>query len=177
MKTLIAWQVFRRKLSRKHSGQMKCSQLLRNEGDNCHKCLSELPEVASVTPRTITTVVRTCLERVEIDLIVPHEQIKELEDKVTRKGYFRTRISTTVLQHFLQELITLSELPPPLEGIAAYSRDPKDDYLVAYGVVNDAAYLISGDSDLLVLHRVGELEIVTPSRFIHLLKGYGFVSL
>jgi uncharacterized protein len=61
-------------------------------------------------------------------------------------------------------------LPPPLEEIAAYSRDPKDDYLVAYGVVNEADYLITGDLDLLVLGQVGDLQIVNPAQFIAVLQ-------
>lgn len=126
--------------------------------------------LASVTPRTITTVVRTCLEQEEIELLVPSEQIQELADKASTKDYFRTRIQHAAVQQFIQELTILSELPPLLEDITPYSRDPNDDYLVAYGVVNEADYLITGDQDLLVLARVGALQIVLPSQFLQILR-------
>jgi len=38
----------------------------------------------------------------------------------------------------------------------------RDDYLVAYALVGGADYLVTGDADLLVLARVGEVKIVTP---------------
>jgi uncharacterized protein len=64
----------------------------------------------------------------------------------------------------------LAELLPPLEEFATYTRDPKDDNLVVYGVVNEADYLITGDADLLVLNRIGRMEIVKPSRFLAILR-------
>ena len=115
---------------------------------------------------TIATVVRTCFEHEDIDLLVPHEQIGELASKVATKDYFRTRIPNTLIQTLIQELTTYCTLPPQLEDIKAYTRDPKDDYLVAYAIVNEADYLITGDNDLLVLGRVGALEVVTPTQFI-----------
>jgi predicted nucleic acid-binding protein len=57
-----------------------------------------------------------------------------------------------------------------------YSRDPKDDYLVAYGVVNEADYVITGDADLLVLGHIGRLQIVNPSDFVSLLKEYELIA-
>jgi putative PIN family toxin of toxin-antitoxin system len=135
--------------------------------------------LASGSPRTITTVVRTCLGHDEIELLVPSPQIQELADTVTTKRYFRTRIPQDLIDNggsrFIQQLTLFAQLPPPLEEIAAYSgrsvrRDEKDDYLVAYGVVNEADYLITGDADLLVLGRIGELNIVNPAQFIAVLQ-------
>ena len=122
------------------------------------------PERRSV----VTEVVTACLGDDEVDLLVPPEQLAELVDKVANKRYFRTRIPQAMIKNLVAQLEGLSNLQP-LETIAAYSRDPKDDYLVAYGVVNDADYLITGDKDLLVLNRVRTLQIVTPSQFHKLL--------
>lgn len=132
--------------------------------------------LASATPRTVTTVVRTCLELEEIGLLIPHEQIDELKDRSANKDYFRTHISPGVVQHFLDELIILTQLLPPLEEVATYSRDPKDDYLVAYGVVNEADFIITGDADLLVLGHVGSLQIVKPSQFLDVLHRNNLLS-
>ena len=65
-------------------------------------------------------------------------------------------------------MAAMTELLPPLEEVAAYSRDPKDDYLVEYGFVNQVDYLITGDLDLLVLGRVGTLQIVKLSKFVEI---------
>jgi uncharacterized protein len=131
--------------------------------------------LASGAPRTITTVVRTCLGHDEIELLVPPPQIQELADTIATKRYFRTRIPHDLIDNFIQQLTLFAQLHPPLEEIAAYSgrsvrRDAKDDYLVAYAVVNEANYLITGDADLLVLGCVGDLEIVNSSQFIAVLQ-------
>jgi putative PIN family toxin of toxin-antitoxin system len=126
--------------------------------------------LASSPSGTIGTVVRTCLGHDEIELLVPPPQIQELADTLTTKRYFRTRIPHNLIDNFIQQLTLFAQLPPPLEEIAAYSRDAKDDYLVAYGVVNEADYLITGDTDLLVLDRIGDLSIINPSQFVGVLQ-------
>jgi putative PIN family toxin of toxin-antitoxin system len=125
--------------------------------------------LSPASQRVITTVVTACLTLDEIDLMIPPEQITEFATKAATKRYFRTRIPQRAIDHFVAQLKALGEMMPPLEEIASYSRDPKDDYLVAYGVVNEADYLVTGDHDLRVLERVGALQIVPPSQFIKLL--------
>lgn len=117
----------------------------------------------------ITTVVAACFGLDEIDLIIPPEQIAEFVDKVLGKRYFRSRIPQAAIDQFMAQLKALGELQPQ-EDAASYSRDPKDDYLITYGVVNEVDYLITGDQDLLVLRRVGELQIVTPAEFFKILN-------
>jgi predicted nucleic acid-binding protein len=57
--------------------------------------------------------------------------------------------------------------------IPAVTRDPKDDYLLAYALVGEADYLVTGDEDLLVLEgQISELEILTPRQFSQVLSGY-----
>jgi len=127
-------------------------------------------------PRTVAAVVTTCFLREEIDVVVPPEQIKEFAAKAASKRYFRRRIPHAAIEDFVRQLTALAELLPPLDEIAAYSRDPKDDYLVAYGVVNEADYLVTGDDDLLALKRVGPMEIVRPAQFLDVLRAHGLLS-
>lgn len=132
--------------------------------------------LASATPRAVTAVVTTCFDRDEIDILVPHEQIDELVTTAGAKRYFRRHIPHATLDDFIQQLTALAELPPTLEEIPAYSRDAKDDYLVAYGIVNEADFLITGDADLLVLGRVGTVEVINPSQFIAVLREHNLLS-
>lgn len=53
--------------------------------------------------------------------------------------------------------------------IPRITRDLKDDYLLAYAVVGEADYLVTGDKDLLVLEKIGEVAIVSPADFAKLL--------
>jgi len=45
----------------------------------------------------------------------------------------------------------------------------KDDYLLAYAIVGQADFLISGDQDLLVLEKVKNCQVLTPRDFSELL--------
>jgi uncharacterized protein len=132
--------------------------------------------IAPSLPRAITTVVDACFTLDEIDVIVPPELIAELADKVATKRYFRTRIPHATINAFIEQLTALAELPPPLEEIAAYSRDPKDDYLVACGIINEADFVITGDADLLVLGHVGALQIINASDFVSVLREHGLIA-
>ena len=63
-----------------------------------------------------------------------------------------------------EPMLTITEEIPPV------SRDPKDDYLLAYGLVGGADYLVTGDEDLLTLRDVEGLKIVSPREFVTLLE-------
>ena len=126
--------------------------------------------LAAERPNTVTAVVTACLSLDEIDLLVPPEQIAEFRSKAATKRTFRSRIPHKAIDEFVAHLRVLGERQPPQEESVAYSRDPKDDYLVAYAVINEADYLVTGDQDLLVLSQVGQLQIATPAQFMKTLQ-------
>ena len=61
----------------------------------------------------------------------------------------------------------LPAYPPPLPS---YTRDRKDDYLIAQALAHRADYLVSADNDLLVLGQVETVQIVSPAAFSALLR-------
>lgn len=126
--------------------------------------------LAPTTRRVITSVVRACLALDAIELLAPPEQVGELVHRATTKRYFQSRISRATLDQLAARLRTLHSLAPLPEEIPAFTRDPKDDYLVAFGVVNEVDWLVTGDAYLLVLGQVGRLAIVAPARFLHILR-------
>jgi uncharacterized protein len=52
----------------------------------------------------------------------------------------------------------------------AYSRDEDDDKFIHTALAANAAWLVSGDKDLLVLERVLSVEIITPAAALERLK-------
>jgi putative PIN family toxin of toxin-antitoxin system len=124
---------------------------------------------------TITTIVTACLSLDEIDLLVAPEEITEFSDKAAAKRYFRTRIPHKMIDRFVTHLRTFSDIQPPPEELTAYSRDPGDDYLVAYGIVHEVDFLVPGDHDLLVLGAVGQLRIVSPAQFLAILRSHSLL--
>ena len=47
-----------------------------------------------------------------------------------------------------------------------YSRDPKDDKFINCAISGGEKYIVSGDKDLLVLKKIGGLEIITAPNFL-----------
>jgi uncharacterized protein len=50
-------------------------------------------------------------------------------------------------------------------------RDPKDDMFIEAAVAGEAAYVVSGDDDLLVLKKFEQVRFVTPRAFLQALAG------
>ncbi len=50
-----------------------------------------------------------------------------------------------------------------------YSRDSDDDKFINCAKSGGASYIVSGDKDLLVLKKIGDLEIITASNFLKFL--------
>jgi hypothetical protein len=48
-------------------------------------------------------------------------------------------------------------------------RDPKDNKFLALAVCGHADYLVTGDSDLIVLHPFQNIQILAPSSFLEIL--------
>ncbi len=112
--------------------------------------------------RTVRRLIHRCLEA-DITLLAPPELLDELAVSIAGRPYLAARIPSPDLAAILQAIREAAFVPPSLrEELRRFGRDPKDDYLVAYGLVYQADYLVTGDDDLLALGTVDELRIVTP---------------
>ena len=119
---------------------------------------------------TITAIFEAGIEKKYI-LLLPEEILKEFKEKLIKKKYLIKYISLPEAKEFIEILSTISEAIPQItEEIPLIVRDKKDDYLIAYGTVGNADYLVSGDKDLQVLKKIGKLKIVSPIEFLTLLR-------
>ena len=119
---------------------------------------------------TITAIFEAGIEKKYI-LLLPEEILKEFKEKLIKKKYLIKYISLPEANEFIEILSTISEAIPQItEEIPLIVRDKKDDYLIAYGTVGNADYLVSGDKDLQVLKKIGKLKIVSPIEFLTLLR-------
>jgi hypothetical protein len=106
----------------------------------------------------------------DFDLLLPEALLRELTARVSTKPYLAQRIDTTELAYLATILEAAAETIPMIhQPIPAVTRDPKDDYLIAYALVGKADFLVTGDADLLALGQVGSLRIITPRVFSQLL--------
>lgn len=56
-------------------------------------------------------------------------------------------------------------LVSPVDIKRTVCRDPEDDAILAAAVAGGVACIVTGDKDLLVLRRFGEIDILSPSEF------------
>lgn len=115
--------------------------------------------------RIITDVVEACLANSDIKIIFPQELRAELIETVQRKPYLRTHINPEAMDSLLQSLTSIAFVPTPLGELLSLSRDPKDDYLLAHGLLESVDYLVTGDDDLLSLRKIDALNIVSAPSF------------
>ena len=103
----------------------------------------------------------------EFTLLLAEALLDECSAKVAGKPYLAKRITPVEMKQFTAILLEHSETIPIItEPIPAVTRDPKDDYLLAYAMVGEADYLVTGDDDLLVLRPVKGLDICRPREFV-----------
>lgn len=107
----------------------------------------------------------------QFTLLLPEWLLNELIASVRDKPRLAKRISAEQLNRFTALLIESAEQVAEIATpIPAVTRDPDDDYVLAYALVGTADYLVTGDKDLLALRgQVAGLEIVTPAQFSELL--------
>ncbi len=104
-------------------------------------------------------------------LLLPEALLEEIVVTVKRKPHLAKRIPPRKLQAFVNILQGFGETIPRIKDpIPAVVRDPKDDYLLAYAMVGQADYLVSGDKDLLLLQGAIEgMDFLDPPQFAALL--------
>ena len=100
-------------------------------------------------------------EHTQIQLLVSPELVSEVERVLVRKFEWEQRR----VRRICQPLWEAARLVKPISDVSV-CRDPKDNHLLALAVDGEARYLITGDSDLLVLSPFRAIQIVTPARFL-----------
>jgi uncharacterized protein len=107
----------------------------------------------------------------EYPLLMPEDLLDELAETVRTHEHLARRIPESVLRTFVDLMLEIAEVIPRItEPIPALTRDPEDDYFIAYALIGRAEYLVTGDRDLLVLERVESVAILTPNAFGELLS-------
>lgn len=108
------------------------------------------------TPRSL---MRAAI-RGEVDLVTSPHLLREPEELLERKFDFAASSAAAIRS----ELESLAEVVVPTD-VPRICRDPDDDAVLAAALEGRAAFIVTGDGDLLVLgHHVG-IEIINPAGF------------
>jgi len=117
--------------------------------------------ISYLLPSRERSAVHQIMEAVFADvftLLLAQELVDEFSATVARKKYLSQRIAPHEAQELIETLLQVAEVIPAISAdvgrLPATSRDPKDDYLLAYAAIGQAAYLVTGDADLATLLEV-----------------------
>jgi putative PIN family toxin of toxin-antitoxin system len=93
---------------------------------------------------------------------------KQTFDKLHRVlAYPKFRLAPQEITAIIQlEILPYFEVLESVPQVPATCRDENDDKFLAVALGSNAAYLITGDQDLLVLAQFQETRIVTPADFL-----------
>jgi uncharacterized protein len=118
---------------------------------------------------TIPSIITAAFEG-KYTLLISDALLTELANTIKARERLAKRISVEQAEKFIEVLKVIAEpLPEISEPIPSVTRDPKDDYLLAYALLGRADYLVTGDDDLLVLEAVEGVKIVRPIDFKQIL--------
>ena len=100
-------------------------------------------------------------------ILISQSFAEELDDVLAREKFNRY-ITLEERERFLDGLIRESELVEITDTVRA-CRDAKDDRILELAVNGNAAFIVTGDDDLLVLNPFRGIQIVTPLQLLELI--------
>jgi putative PIN family toxin of toxin-antitoxin system len=112
-------------------------------------------------------------QRGMFDLVLSHEIIEELARALSYDKLRKSRwITDEDTLELLETLARSSVLVPGRVKVKA-SRDPADDKFLVAALEGEAAFVVTGDRDLLDLMHYREIRIVRPARFLEIIERAG----
>ncbi len=78
--------------------------------------------------------------------------------------------SQAEILEFVEDIASLAILVPGQHRLKVVAEDPTDDRYLECALEGDAAYIVSGDHDLVGLGQYEGVEILAPRRFLDLLR-------
>lgn len=104
------------------------------------------------------------LESGAVTLIFSQELLEEFLE-VSERSKFKRFFKKSDIKTLLSQIETFGELIK-VESKISECRDPKDNFLLSLSIDSKADFLVTGDSDLLVLGKIEKTKIVSWTEFI-----------
>lgn len=94
----------------------------------------------------------------------------ELQEVLCRpKIKIRYHLSLEDIHNFLTLIASATVLVPGATAVSAPIQDPDDLMVLATAIESQAAYLVTGDKELLHLERFQSVHIIAPSAFLRVI--------
>jgi putative PIN family toxin of toxin-antitoxin system len=96
--------------------------------------------------------------------LMSKETLSELSEVLSRPK-FDQYVSIQARQHFIRLLGGIVQMVPILHRVAI-CRDAEDDKFLHVALNGEAEIIVTGDTDLLVLHPFHRIDIIAPATFL-----------
>ena len=121
--------------------------------------------IASFATRGLChAVFELCIDRFEI--VISSFLIKEVETNLAKKLKLPHKLTREITE-FLFESAKTTEIGDIPQEVC---KDPADARILALAQKSDAAYLITGDKELLTIKKFGSTKILSPRQFWETVK-------
>jgi hypothetical protein len=107
----------------------------------------------------------------DFKLLYTPDMLVELEDVLAR-AWLKEKMAHVPnrIDEFLDAIAMLGELVMGYASVAGSVRDPFDEMFLACAVLGRADYIVTGDKDLLLLVEYESTQILSPSRFLEVIR-------
>ena len=113
-------------------------------------------------------IVDAWLERDSFGVVACPRLLTEVRGVLTKRPRLRRWIELPVARLFVDRLAATLELVADPGEVSLHTRDPGDDYLITLARVHRAAFIVSGDRDL-IEWRPQRPPVLTPAAFADLI--------
>ena len=116
-------------------------------------------------------VIERFLRHAAFELVLSTEIAAEVLHSLAYPKVLKAARSRTEPELWFEDILVLAEMIPEEHQVAGISADPDDDKYVAAAIEGRAAFVVSGDPDLLEIGEHQGVRFVTPRAFLDLLVG------
>ena len=112
-------------------------------------------------------------EEKKIVLLMTQPILEEIQEVLLRpKIRKRHQMTLEEIGDFCAQIEAFSVLIKPPEKSAKVSIDPDDIMFLDCALSGDAEFIVTGDKELLSLEKFGDTTILTPAKFLSVLKSH-----
>jgi putative PIN family toxin of toxin-antitoxin system len=116
-------------------------------------------------------IIERFLRHAAFELVVSTEIAAEVLHSLAYPKVLKAARSRTEPELWFEDILVLAEMIPGEHQVSGISADPDDDKYSAAAIEGLAAFVVSGDPDLLEIREHLGIRFVTPRAFLDLLVG------
>lgn len=125
---------------------------------------------AFITPRGAPAKLLQAWREGQFDLVTSLPIFVELQEALYRPTIqIRYHLSLEDIHNFLTLIASATVVVPGTTTVSASIQDPDDLMVLSTAIESQAAYLVTGDKELLRLERFQSIHIITPSAFLRII--------